>query len=343
MNALRHGVTMARAYLSYVRGKEPSYPPFRIWVEPSSLCQLRCVMCPNSELPKEQKGSMSLETYRMIIDQCRAYAYDVNLTHRGEPLLNPHIVEMVAYGAAAGPKIRLHTNAMTLTRELSRELIKAGLQLMSFSVDGFTKECYEGIRIGASWERVLGNIQLFLEEKARLGSRRPYTIIQVIEVPGFDADEKQRRNFMARFQGLPVDEIYVKQPSNWAGSYGAEICHEKPKTPCAFPWYAMTICWDGIIVPCPQDFFCRIPLGTVEEDGLDGAWHSKAMRELRSAMADRRFQELDPCFTCDRLRRPRKIGLPATNISVFLVENLLGYTKWKTRLFAGKDGAVRTK
>jgi MoaA/NifB/PqqE/SkfB family radical SAM enzyme len=334
---------MAEAYLAYRRGREPGYWPFRIWVEPSSVCQLRCVMCPNRDLPSGMLGHMPMERFRAVIDECRGFAYDVNLTHRGEPLLNPEIVDMVAYAARSGPKIRLHTNAMTLSRERSRDLIRAGLHLMSFSIDGFTERTYRQIRIGGSWDRVMGNIRAFLEEKAAAGSRRPYTIVQVIDVPEFETAPEERRQFIAGFRGLPVDEIYVKKPSNWAGSYSVHQYADTPCAPCTFPWYALTVCWDGLIVPCPQDFFCRIPLGRVEESGLRGAWRSAPMRALRSAMAARRFAGLDPCEACDRLRRPRSAGLPATNVAVFLVENLLGYTRWKTRLFAREDGTVSTK
>jgi MoaA/NifB/PqqE/SkfB family radical SAM enzyme len=288
-------------------------------------------------------GHMPLERFRTIIDECKGFAYDVNLTHRGEPLLNPEIVEMVAYGARSGPKIRLHTNGMTLSRERSRALIDAGLHLMSFSVDGFTEDAYRQIRIGGSWDRVMGNIRGFLEEKASSGLKRPYVIVQLIEVPGFAATEGERRRFIAEFRGLPIDEIYVKKPSNWAGSYAVNEYGDQPLAPCTFPWYALTVCWDGLIVPCPQDFLCRIPLGRVEEGGLRGAWRSPAMQTLRAAMAARRFAGLDPCQQCDRLRRPRSAGLPATNVGVFLVENLLGYTKWKTRFFARDDGTVSTR
>ena len=333
---------MARAYAAYHFGWKPSYSPFRLWVEPASICQLECVMCPNSELPPAMKGIMPLDLFQTIVAQCE-YVYDINLTHRGEPLLNPNIVDMVAYGAAAGPKIRLHTNAMTLTRELSRELINAGLDLISFSIDGFTKESYERIRVRGKWDTVITNILTFLEEKARKRSKKPYVIVQVIEVLESSKSEIDRSRFLEHFKGLPVDEFYIKKPSNWAGSYKTDLYDVEPSTPCTFPWYALTVCFDGLIVPCPQDFFCKIPLGMVQEEGLTGGWQSRRMRELRHAMAERKFKGLDPCWNCDRIRRPRKLGVPATNLAVFVVENLLGYTQWKSRLFANKDGTVRTK
>lgn len=342
MNIISHWGVMARAYAAYHFGTRPSYSPFRLWVEPASICQLDCVMCPNSELPSEMKGIMSTDLFREVVDQGKRFTYDINLTHRGEPLLNPNIVDMVAYGAAAGPKIRLHTNAMTLTRELSKELIRAGLDLMSFSVDGFTKESYERIRVHGKWDVVIDNVQGFLEEKAKRRSKKPYVIMQVIEVPEASKSEADKEQFLSLFEGLPVDEFYIKKPSNWAGCYDTDLYGFEPSTPCTFPWYALTVCWDGLIVPCPQDFFCKLPLGTVQEEGVRGAWHSDRMDTLRHAMAKRQFQGLDPCWECDRIRRPRKLGLPATNLAVFLVENLLGYTKWKSRLFAKKDGTVKT-
>ena len=343
MNTVSHWSAMVRAYAAYHAGRMPTYLPFRLWVEPASICQLDCVMCPNSELPPEMKGIMSLDLFHEIVDQCARFVYDINLTHRGEPLLNPDIVDMVGYGAAAGPKIRLHTNAMTLTRELSQELISANLDLISFSVDGLPKESYERIRVRGRWDTVIANLLGFLEEKERQRSKKPYVIIQVIEVPESSGGESEKKRFLAQFKGLPVDEIYIKKPSNWAGSYETDLYDVEPSTPCTFPWYALTVCFDGLIVPCPQDFFCRIPLGTVQNEGLLGAWRSERLETLRLSMAKRQFRSLDPCWECDRIRRPRKLGLPAANLAVFLVENLLGYTKWKTRLFAGKDGTVRTK
>lgn len=342
VNLPRHWLTMARAYAAYRRGARPAYAPFRIWVEPSSLCQLQCVMCPNRDLPPAMRGHMSMDVFRAVLDECKDFAYDLNLTHRGEPLLNPCIVDMVGLAAHSGPKVRLHTNGLLLSREMSRDLIGAGLHLISFSVDGFTRDAYERIRRGSSWERVVANVVGLLEEKLRAGSRRPYVIVQVIELEGSCATRDEREAFFKLFRGLPVDEFYVKKPSNWAGSYPTTLYPGPPVVPCTFPWYSLTVCWDGLIVPCPQDFFCRIPLGRVGGEGILGAWHGSPMVRLRGLMVRREFAQLDPCAGCDRVRRPRRAGLPATNLGVFLVENLLGYTRWKTRLF-GRRGTVETQ
>ena len=46
--------------------------PFRLWIETASCCNLRCVMCPNKALAADQKGLMSLDLFKKIIEIGRA-------------------------------------------------------------------------------------------------------------------------------------------------------------------------------------------------------------------------------------------------------------------------------
>jgi MoaA/NifB/PqqE/SkfB family radical SAM enzyme len=51
---------------------------------------------------KEDHGFMDFGLFTSIIDQVKDHAYDVNLFHRGEPLMHPRLADMVAYARDKG-------------------------------------------------------------------------------------------------------------------------------------------------------------------------------------------------------------------------------------------------
>ena len=139
---------MAAIFWNYKRKRTRlPYLPTRLWVEPTSVCNLRCVMCPNKDLSKDQKGFMDFALFRKIVDEVKDFAFDVHLLHRGESLLHPEFFEMVRYAHDAGLVTRFHTNGTLLDEDKARRLIASGLDQFAFSVDGFDAETYEKTRV----------------------------------------------------------------------------------------------------------------------------------------------------------------------------------------------------
>ena len=88
-------------------GKETTvlpYLPIRLWIEPTSFCNLKCVMCPNKDLDRKDKGYMPLELFRKIVDEATGFIHEANLIHRGESLLHPEFFEMVRYAHDGGDR-----------------------------------------------------------------------------------------------------------------------------------------------------------------------------------------------------------------------------------------------
>ena len=321
--------TLLQVAWHYWRGSEVlPYLPLRLWVEPSSYCNLRCVMCPQSSPRPHAKGHMKWDLYTRIIDEAADFVYDINLHHTGEPTLNRDLTRMVAYAHRAGIYTRLHTNGTLLTADLSRELITAGLDLISFSFDGFDRETYESIRVNAKFERTLERILTFLKTKKLMGSRTPYSIFEVIHLNNHLApDSPQRKAFEKKFADLPLDEFIVKEPHNWAGEYdrsGYAVGHVF--SPCTFPWYALVIHWDGRVAPCPQDFYCELEVGRVGTQSLREIWNAEPMRRLRRAMRARDCSQVVPCRDCDMIKRKTFLGVPTPYLKTFLKETIKGYS-----------------
>jgi radical SAM protein with 4Fe4S-binding SPASM domain len=338
MNWFRTASSLAKILYHYRAGKTRlGVPPIRLWIETSLVCNLRCVMCPNKEIPAADKGIMGLDLFRQIIDEAATFANDVNVHHRGEPLTNPHLPEMIHYAVDAGLKVRFHTNATLLDKELTRAIIEAEPDWVSISLDGFGKDAYEQIRRGAHFDKTVSNVLSFLETRARMGSRRPYITVERIEFadPTIAADQEEVERLASLFREKGLDEVIVKQEYTWATESASPPCDPLAGSVCTFPWYAMVICWDGTVTPCPQDYFAGMRLGNVREQSIREIWNDGPYVALRQRLLSDP-QGLSLCSRCDRLTRRRVAGIPLQYAFTFLTDHLIGYG-WPRRIIGSSE------
>ncbi|MBN2199445.1 MAG: radical SAM protein [Candidatus Aminicenantes bacterium] len=324
MTTLDYYRRLAKIFWSYKRKKAVlNYLPVRLWVEPTSFCNLACVMCPNKDLDRSQKGYMDFALFRKIIDEASRFVFDVHLLHRGESLLHPDFFRMVSYAHRAGIVTRFHTNGTLLDEEKSRQLLASGLDQFAFSFDGYDAETYERIRVKADFEKTVGNIIRFLEIKKETGARRPITILELIDFPGLfrGEGEKKRKAFLARFRGLPLDKIKIKKLHNWAGETESGR-RAGSYIPCTFLWQALIIFWDGTVLPCTQDFHGLTAVGDVKKSSLADIWNGEKMRELRRRISVGNIKGLPVCEKCDRLWRPQFLGVPREYLWRFLLKKM---------------------
>ena len=103
------------------------------WVEVTDQCDLHCPGCYRRTL----EGHRPLEEVCEDIRACQAATgCDRIGIAGGEPLLYPHLTDVVAFIARRGMKPMLLTNGERLTPDMARELKKAGLRKFHFHVDG---------------------------------------------------------------------------------------------------------------------------------------------------------------------------------------------------------------
>ncbi len=290
---------------------ELPYPPLKMHVEPTSKCNLRCIMCPQSmDAVGDDVGYMEMDLFRSIIDQARGKVREINLFLRGESMLHPEIFEMVRLCGEAGIVSNLSTNATMLTEEYSRLLLDAGLSKMTVSFDAGIPSKYEEMRKGAKFDRTLRNVLLFLNEKKRRGDGQPYVVMQVIQL--FAKGESRKvpelpADFVARFEGLPVDEWDTFWAHGWAGTMGDDgapytaMPHGSEYFPCNWLWKSMAIYWDGTAPACCADFSGDQIIGDLNRQSLLEVWNGPPMQALRAAQVNGRLEEYPLCAGCDAI------------------------------------------
>ena len=312
--------------------------PIRLWVESTSICNLKCVMCPNKDMGDAEKGVMKLELFQKIVDEVKGFCSDLYLHHRGEPFVNPALFDMIKYAKAAGINTRFHTNGSLMTEERARRLLEAGPDLVSFSVDGFDKAPYERVRVGATFEKTLENIFRLLSLRREMGLRKPYVVIEKITFKNdpTPADPVKVEALKRRFEDAGADEIIEKEEYVWAEESAPELAQPPCKMVCTFPWYAAVVCWDGTVTPCPQDFYAKMVMGNVSQSSLREVWNGPAYQDLRRRLVSG-LNSLPLCHKCDRLRRKTVGGVPLQDMFTFLTDHLVGYNRKLRKLIGTSE------
>lgn len=309
----------------YYRKKSTKLPysPIRLWVELTSCCNYKCIMCPNKDLKKEDQGFMDFDLYKKIVDESRDFIFEINLAHRGESLMHPQLIEAIAYAEKNRIFTRLHTNGSLLTEDISRKIIRTKLDRLSFSFDGYDKETYEKIRKGGNFDKTLENIVHFLEIKKEAHSKKPITALEVINFNQKHKEESSeaKKRFHCQFKNLPLNSIVFKEMHNWAGQIEKERLGKK-YTVCPFPWNALIIYWDGAVLPCTQDFFGDFIVGNVKDSSLKKIWNGDKMRHLRKKLAEGSIEEINACSKCDRVWREGFLGVPKEYLWRFITKRM---------------------
>ena len=278
-------------------------------LESATNCNLMCTMCYQSdkrlmELIKEQKiKSMPWELFTKVVDEavtdgCRAVVF----AGRGEPTLNPRFTEMLLYCHNKGVlHLKLNTNATMLTEKMVREWLSMNAFLtIVFSVDAGDKKVFEEIRIGADFDKVKANVEMFARIRRNEFPDSPVRtrINMVISRPDQDPDQAR-----ALWESL-VDEFSCRLAnSEQAGSTylnnpDGSPRNVAPSRVCLAPFTRIYVWADGKVNPCENDYLSWLQLGDANTDSLRAIWTGDKMRKIRLAMITGNKNCLRPCNNC---------------------------------------------
>ncbi len=152
----------------------------KVYLEPTNRCNLECRTCMRNEW-SEPLGQMEENTFSLILESMRNFSPlpRVFLGGFGEPLAHPRIIRMVAELKRLGVFVELITNGTLLGRDMAKNLIEAGLDMLWVSLDGARPESYADVRLGAALPEVLVNLAEFRDLRQAYPSRPRLGIVFV--------------------------------------------------------------------------------------------------------------------------------------------------------------------
>ncbi len=273
-----------------------NFPPY-LQIEPTSICNYRCVFCYQTDNNFNKRstgfmGHMKLKTFKKIIDQAEGNIEFISLASRGEPLLCPEIKEMLSYTKNKFLNLKINTNASLLDEDMSHSILESGVKTLVFSADAADKKLYSELRVNGKLEKILKNIKKFKEIK-----NKHYSNSKIItRVSGVKVNKKQDLDKMEKYWGNLVDQVAFVDYVPWENVYESKL--SKVSTPCSDLWRRMFVWWDGKVNPCDVDYKSELSSGNILNNNISYLWKSENYNKLRKKHLENLRNKIAPCNRC---------------------------------------------
>lgn len=337
--AREHGVGEALQGLQTVafRPAVATQPPRHLQIEIITHCNLGCIMCPrtvslaraaSAEQQKAWQRWMPYATFLMVLDQFPG-VQTLSLHGIGEPLMHPHLFDMVSAAAQRGVQVRFTTNATLLDQDRCERLIASGLHRLIVSLDGATAAAYEAIRPGAKLEKVLENLRTLTGLRRWTGATRPRIEIAMV-VQALNAMEAPDLVALAHELGADGVILSPMQPpetdlaelacdvETWRSVVreartksrqlgiplhvrGGRPVHPrrdpKPTWRCMHPWFSAVVTLDGEVMPCCNIHDPASSMGNGLTESFTEVWNGSRYLSFRRELR-RKGHVPEPCRWC---------------------------------------------
>lgn len=208
-----------------------------------------CKFCPRIDATfyPNQNLHMPLTLVSKIARELNELKYKgvVVLCGYGEPLLHPHILDVVSLLKGSGCRVEIVTNGDTLGPEKIKSLVHAGL-------DYFVVSLYDGQQ----------QLSKFTRNFMDAG-----------------CDESQ---YLLRDRWHSEADQFGLKLTNRAGT--VSVGDQDPvdvKRPCYYTAYQMQVDWNGDVLLCPQDWYKKLKFGNLNFDSMLDVWQSRRFQQRR--------------------------------------------------------------
>lgn len=248
-------------------------------LEVTNHCNIKCKMCPAGYDMKREKGFMSFELFKKVIDDNPQLEFILPFQW-GEPLMSKDIFDMVKYASSRFIRTMLTSNATLLNEEVCNRIVDSGLTRITFSIDGIGKT-YTAIR-GVEYSKVKNNILLLKKIRDQKGSPLKIDVSMVV----FEDTEPEVENFFKEWNGI-ADRVQA-----------IPVFTQKQRlTACRELWRGvLVVLWDGRVTICCADYEGIMSCGDASRERLIDIWNGLKMKEIREEHKRRQFSGV--CRMC---------------------------------------------
>lgn len=118
------------------------------WVawEITGKCDLNCIHCRAKASFQENPNELKTEEIYSTLDSIASFSKPVIILTGGEPLMRSDIFDIIAYGRKSGLRMAMSPNGHSITEERAKLMKDAGIQMISISLDGSTREVHDDFR-----------------------------------------------------------------------------------------------------------------------------------------------------------------------------------------------------
>ena len=294
--------------------------PLLVDAELSSLCNLRCPMC--YTITEGFKGKvkailMDFDLFKKIVDEIGGKVPALRLSLRGEPTLHPKFVDCIRYAKERGiGEVSFLTNGSRLTGDFFEEIVKAGADWITISVDGMN-EVYEEIRRPLKFRETLAKLFDIKEIKDKAGLHRPVIKVQSVW-PAIRGNAETYYNTLMPYSDLlsfnPLID-YLGKDENIL--YEHDFC-------CPQHYQRLVIGADGIVMMCSNDEENSIVVGNLQKQSIHEMWHGDKLNKIREQHKKKNgFEQMAICRKCYLSRKTEESERVVVNGREIIIENYI--------------------
>lgn len=263
------------------------------------ICNSRCVRCPVGLYKRGEIGADNLGEYNpnkqyffpyilfpKIAREIAMHPWSILRFHgRGEPLLHPYYVDMIAYAKKVGViKTTSFTNAVLLDQRMAEAILDAGLDLLELSIDAYSEKLYREFRGTKNFFRVVRNAENFIRARNRHGNQtQTRVIVSAVDTPEFQPEKEDFRKFWED----RADKVIFRPYHTYGGRLKpvGSVCDTNEVVPCSQLWTRFSINPWGKVNACFNDWADEEVVGDLNEPEMTIAkiWRDEKFEAIRQA------------------------------------------------------------
>ncbi|NLF31191.1 MAG: hypothetical protein GX591_09940 [Planctomycetes bacterium] len=249
--------------------------------------------------PAAERRDMEIAALDDLLAPLAATA-DINIMFAGagDALLHPHWPRAVA-GARKVGRVGLATYGLGLDDGVVEQVIASGLDVLQVYVDAATDAVYGAHKTGGSAQAAWAGIERLDAARKAAGATGPFIVPTMLKTP--EALDEQDAFFERCLASVGWGVIVEPTTAAGAGEDHRVVRMAPPvRTPCLRLATRMAVLADGRVVLCEEDVRGACPLGA----SIPDVWGGGALRRIRQAHADGRWDTIPLCTACDEFFRP---------------------------------------
>ncbi len=292
------------------RKRVPDFP-LNVDIESSSKCQIQCDHCFRQYMDMGEDEFMTLDLFKKIARECgEGGLFTMKFSMRGEPLMNPHIVEMVEYAKEQGiHEVWINTNGGPLTEKMARGLMDAKIDWITMSFDGLG-ETYESIRRPLKYDKQIDKLKMLREMR---DTHNPDCMLNVQSV--WSAIKENPQEYVDLMKGI-VDRV----ASNPDMNFEEFMLVPDDGFVCPRLWQRMGITSTGNYLKCPSDFQMEEIMCNAKDYTVKEAWDI-FQEQNRQLHLHGRKKDSEVCQKCHhgakKVRKEVDLGKEQMNVAQY--------------------------
>ncbi len=286
-----------RNWLEYPRRQHVSEYPLLVDLELSTVCNLKCRMCYTitDHFRNMVKAElMDFELFKKIISEISGKVHAVRLSLRGEPTLHPKFIDCIRFAKAKWvEEVSALTNGSKLTKEYFTDMIDAGIDWVTISVDGMGGT-YEKIRMPLKFKDTFKRIKECKAVKNKRNIVKPVIKIQTL----WPAIREDPETFYAAFS--PYADLIAFNPLiDYLGKDDNSRMAYEEDFLCPQHYQRLIITADGSALACSNDEEGSLVVGDARAETVYDIWHGEKLTKVRNAHKEKNgFMDIPVCRRC---------------------------------------------